>query len=100
MLQQSLRQAAHACASSFSRVGWQFEARAGHVGVVALRTLSNSAASLATDIVVPSMGDSITEGSISSILKQAKEAVDEDEPVIQIETDKVRRKACAAVLHL
>ena len=44
---------------------------------------------LATDISVPSMGDSITEGTIATILKQAGASVLEDEPVLQIETDKV-----------
>jgi hypothetical protein len=44
----------------------------------------------AKDIVVPSMGDSITEGSIAAVMKNANDPVDEDEPVLQIETDKVR----------
>merc|ERR1712216_291231 len=35
------------------------------------------------------MGDSITEGSIASVLKSAGESVAEDEVVVQIETDKV-----------
>jgi pyruvate dehydrogenase E2 component (dihydrolipoamide acetyltransferase) len=56
----------------------------------AARALQTSASVLATDVLVPSMGDSITEGSISSVLKAANDAVDEDEPIIQIETDKVR----------
>lgn len=52
--------------------------------------LHSCAAALAIDVVVPSMGDSITEGSISSVLKAANDSVEEDEPLIQIETDKVR----------
>jgi 2-oxoglutarate dehydrogenase E2 component (dihydrolipoamide succinyltransferase) len=35
------------------------------------------------------MGESITEGTISAILKKAGEKVEEDEPIMQIETDKV-----------
>jgi len=35
------------------------------------------------------MGDSITEGTIAAVLKQAGEAVNEDEVIAQIETDKV-----------
>mmetsp|Transcript_6992 Transcript_6992/g.17180 ORF Transcript_6992/g.17180 Transcript_6992/m.17180 type:complete len:266 (-) Transcript_6992:800-1597(-) len=41
------------------------------------------------NLEVPQMGDSITEGSIASVLKQVGESVGEDEVVVQIETDKV-----------
>lgn len=47
----------------------------------------------AVDVVVPSMGDSITEGSISTILHNTGDLVEEDAPILQIETDKVRRRA-------
>ena len=47
----------------------------------------------AIDVKVPSMGDSITEGSISTVLRQTGDLVEEDEPILQIETDKVRTKA-------
>eukprot|EP00884_Botryococcus_braunii_P009503 jgi/Botrbrau1/18554/Bobra.0367s0005.1 len=40
-------------------------------------------------ISVAPMGESITEGTISAILKNAGDKVDEDEPIAQIETDKV-----------
>lgn len=40
-------------------------------------------------IVVPSMGDSIVEGTIANVLKGPGEAVKEDEVIAQIETDKV-----------
>eukprot|EP00213_Chloropicon_mariensis_P000446 CAMPEP_0197481920 /NCGR_PEP_ID=MMETSP1309-20131121/50551_1 /TAXON_ID=464262 /ORGANISM="Genus nov. species nov., Strain RCC998" /LENGTH=70 /DNA_ID=CAMNT_0043024301 /DNA_START=84 /DNA_END=292 /DNA_ORIENTATION=- len=51
-------------------------------------SLWRSFASL-VNLEVPQMGDSITEGSIASVLKSAGEAVAEDEVVVQIETDKV-----------
>eukprot|EP00658_Telonema_sp_P-2_P024577 TRINITY_DN19876_c0_g2_i4.p1 TRINITY_DN19876_c0_g2~~TRINITY_DN19876_c0_g2_i4.p1 ORF type:complete len:430 (+),score=132.30 TRINITY_DN19876_c0_g2_i4:171-1460(+) len=38
---------------------------------------------------VPPMGESITEGTVVTFLKQVGEAVEMDEPVLQIETDKV-----------
>ena len=44
---------------------------------------------LFADLTVPSMGDSISEGSIAGVLKEAGEAVEADEVVYQIETDKV-----------
>ena len=35
------------------------------------------------------MGESISEGTIAALLKQAGDAVEEDEAIAQIETDKV-----------
>lgn len=46
-------------------------------------------ASLAASVKVPSMGESIEEGTISAILKQEGDAVEMDEAMFQIETDKV-----------
>lgn len=41
------------------------------------------------DIIVPHMGDSITEGTISAVLKNTGDKVAENDVVAQIETDKV-----------
>lgn len=41
------------------------------------------------DIQVPEMGESITEGTLTSWLKNTGEAVSADEPIAEIETDKV-----------
>lgn len=55
-----------------------------------LRSISTSAARLAElTVSVPSMGESITEGSVAAILKQPGEVVREDDVIAQIETDKV-----------
>eukprot|EP00890_Picochlorum_soloecismus_P005363 jgi/Picsp_1/5828/NSC_03187-R1_2-oxoglutarate dehydrogenase e2 subunit len=40
-------------------------------------------------VKVPPLGESITDGVIASILKQSGDAVEEDEALLQIETDKV-----------
>ena len=45
--------------------------------------------SLAASIKVPSMGESIEEGTISAVLKQEGDSVEMDEAIFQIETDKV-----------
>ena len=42
-----------------------------------------------TDIVVPVMGESVAEGTLSAFLKQPGEAVKKDETIAEIETDKV-----------
>ena len=44
---------------------------------------------MATKILVPSLGESVTEGIVASWLKQPGEAVAVDEVVMELETDKV-----------
>ena len=44
---------------------------------------------MATEITVPELGESVTEGSIGEWLKQPGDAVAVDEPIVSIETDKV-----------
>ena len=41
------------------------------------------------NIVVPILGESITEATVSKWLKTVGEKVDSDEPVVELETDKV-----------
>jgi pyruvate/2-oxoglutarate dehydrogenase complex dihydrolipoamide acyltransferase (E2) component len=40
-------------------------------------------------VVVPSLGESITDGTIATVLKAAGDSVKENETIAQIETDKV-----------
>ncbi|MHA7818692.1 MAG: 2-oxoglutarate dehydrogenase complex dihydrolipoyllysine-residue succinyltransferase [Erythrobacter sp.] len=44
---------------------------------------------MATEITVPQLGESVTEGSIGEWLKQPGDAVAVDEPIASLETDKV-----------
>jgi len=44
---------------------------------------------MATEITVPQLGESVTEGTIAEWLKQPGEAVAVDEPIVSLETDKV-----------
>ena len=41
------------------------------------------------DVVMPQMGESITEGTVSKWLKKLGDAVKRDEPLFEISTDKV-----------
>src|SRR5256885_12074896 len=41
------------------------------------------------EIKVPSLGESVTEATVARWLKQPGEAVEIDEPVVELETDKV-----------
>lgn len=43
----------------------------------------------ATEVVMPQMGESITEGTVSKWLKAVGERVEKDEPLLEISTDKV-----------
>jgi hypothetical protein len=56
-----------------------------------------SAWALLPDVVVPALGESISEGSISAVLKQAGDPVNADDPIAQVETDKV---CCITFEHL
>jgi pyruvate dehydrogenase E2 component (dihydrolipoyllysine-residue acetyltransferase) len=42
-----------------------------------------------TDVLMPQMGESITEGTITKWLKKVGETVERDEPIFEISTDKV-----------
>ena len=44
---------------------------------------------MAKDLIVPALGESVTEATVSKWLKQVGESVKADEPVVELETDKV-----------
>jgi pyruvate dehydrogenase E2 component (dihydrolipoamide acetyltransferase) len=47
------------------------------------------AAAAGTDVLMPQMGESITEGTITKWLKKVGDTVQRDEPIFEISTDKV-----------
>jgi 2-oxoglutarate dehydrogenase E2 component (dihydrolipoamide succinyltransferase) len=44
---------------------------------------------MATEIIMPQMGESIAEGTITKWMKKVGESVKRDEPIFEISTDKV-----------
>src|SRR5574340_822564 len=44
---------------------------------------------MATDVIMPQMGESIFEGTITKWLKKPGEKIERDEPLFEISTDKV-----------
>src|ERR1700745_2243853 len=52
---------------------------------------------MATEIKAPSLGESITEATVSKWLKRPGEAVAADEPVAELETDKVTLEVPAPI---
>ena len=44
---------------------------------------------MATDIVVPALGESVSEATVAQWLKKKGESVAVDEPLVELETDKV-----------
>jgi 2-oxoglutarate dehydrogenase E2 component (dihydrolipoamide succinyltransferase) len=48
-----------------------------------------------TDILVPTLGESVTEATVGKWLKKAGEPVKKDEPLVELETDKVTIEAPA-----
>ncbi len=52
---------------------------------------------MSTEVVVPTLGESITEATLGQWLKQPGEAVSADEPIASLETDKVAVEVTAPV---
>src|SRR5258708_10800910 len=52
---------------------------------------------MATNVVMPKMGESITEGTILRWLKKPGDTVKKDEPILEISTDKVDTEVPAPV---
>ena len=52
---------------------------------------------MAVDVLVPALGESITEASVGQWLKQPGDAVAADEPIVALETDKVAVEVPAPV---
>ncbi|HMM79023.1 MAG TPA: 2-oxoglutarate dehydrogenase, E2 component, dihydrolipoamide succinyltransferase [Pyrinomonadaceae bacterium] len=50
---------------------------------------SNAVHGSAVDVVMPQMGESITEGTVSKWLKAVGDSIDKDEALLEISTDKV-----------
>ena len=51
--------------------------------------IPNPKSSEATEVVMPQMGESITEGTVSKWLKAVGDTIEKDEPLLEISTDKV-----------
>lgn len=52
---------------------------------------------MATEIKVPTLGESVTEATVAQWFKKVGEAVGQDEPVVELETDKVTLEVGAPV---
>src|SRR3954468_24002971 len=44
---------------------------------------------MSTDVTLPALGESVTEGTVTRWLKQVGDAVAADEPLLEVSTDKV-----------
>ncbi|KPC67509.1 dihydrolipoamide acetyltransferase [Streptomyces sp. NRRL WC-3753] len=50
---------------------------------------SGGGAAEGTDVVLPALGESVTEGTVTRWLKSVGDSVEEDEPLLEVSTDKV-----------
>jgi 2-oxoglutarate dehydrogenase E2 component (dihydrolipoamide succinyltransferase) len=62
-----------------------------------LRFIGQEGASMAVDVKVPSVGESVTEGTLSRWLKPNGAAVRSGEPLCELETDKATQEVSAPV---
>lgn len=67
----------------------QLDTASTAIGILSRRFLQKSALLSMPDVIVPQMGDSISEGTVATILKNQGSNVLIDETILQIETDKV-----------
>jgi pyruvate dehydrogenase E2 component (dihydrolipoamide acetyltransferase) len=44
---------------------------------------------MTTDVTLPALGESVTEGTVTRWLKQVGDTVEVDEPLLEVSTDKV-----------
>ncbi|MEA5641331.1 biotin/lipoyl-containing protein, partial [Cutibacterium granulosum] len=44
---------------------------------------------MSTEVTLPALGESVTEGTISRWLKTVGDTIDVDEPLVEVSTDKV-----------
>lgn len=64
------------------------------------RALHTSLFPLLPDVVVPALGESISEGSVAEIVAQPGQQVQIDQVIAQLETDKVRVCPWTASVHI
>ncbi|WP_351235413.1 2-oxoglutarate dehydrogenase, E2 component, dihydrolipoamide succinyltransferase [Streptomyces sp. NPDC002133] len=56
---------------------------------VAAAPAANAPAASGIEVVLPALGESVTEGTVTRWLKQVGETVEADEPLLEVSTDKV-----------
>src|SRR5699024_370791 len=52
-------------------------------------SLSEGDSNMSTSVVLPALGESVTEGTVTRWLKQVGDTVEVDEPLLEVSTDKV-----------
>ena len=55
---------------------------------------------MSNDILVPVLGESVTEATVARWLKKEGEEVTADEPVVELETDKVNLEVPLSLIHI
>ncbi|MFD5429728.1 2-oxoglutarate dehydrogenase, E2 component, dihydrolipoamide succinyltransferase [Streptomyces sp. NPDC127084] len=65
------------------------EAPAAEAPAAPAPAVSSGGGASGTDVVLPALGESVTEGTVTRWLKQVGEEVAEDEPLLEVSTDKV-----------
>ncbi|WP_406418765.1 2-oxoglutarate dehydrogenase, E2 component, dihydrolipoamide succinyltransferase [Streptomyces sp. NBC_00873] len=65
--------------------------------VAAAPAAAPAGAAAGTDVTLPALGESVTEGTVTRWLKEVGEQVTEDEPLLEVSTDKVDTEIPAPV---
>ncbi len=54
---------------------------------------------MTNELIVPSLGESVSEATVSKWLKKVGESIKMDDPLVELETDKVTLEVNAPVLE-
>ncbi|MFD7560167.1 biotin/lipoyl-containing protein, partial [Streptomyces sp. NPDC059835] len=73
------------------------EAPAAPAPVAEAAPAAAAPAASGTDVVLPALGESVTEGTVTRWLKAVGESVEADEPLLEVSTDKVDTEIPAPV---
>ena len=55
---------------------------------------------MSTEVVVPALGESVTEATVAGWLKATGDIVAQDEPIVELETDKVTVEVNLSLIHI
>src|SRR3954454_4100898 len=69
----------------------------GNSGADVLRSMLLMAVETTTQVTMPAMGESVTEGTVLTWLKQEGDHVEADDPLVEVSTDKVDAEVPAPV---
>src|SRR5690606_22374707 len=86
---RSSRSRAHRFTPSDRAAAGRHPANGRSPKLIQASTSSEGDSNMSTSVVLPALGESVTEGTVTRWLKQVGDTVEVDEPLLEVSTDKV-----------